>query len=219
MIQGFTAIITLTMATIIFDFDGTIADSFDYVAAFLQRHVRKQHPLTEEEKQTLRGMTMKEMARHLGSPYWKLPILFIIGRYAMGRAIYNVPIFEGMGRVIDHLHAEGHELMIVSSNNTRNIKKSLKQHHLYKYFTDIYGNAAFFGKRRGIKNILWRNSLLPRDAIYIGDEARDIVASKAAGIRVIAASWGFDKADILESHKPTAVARKPEDIITILEEL
>lgn len=207
------------MATIIFDFDGTIADSFDYVAGFLERHVRRGHPLTHDEKQALRGMTMKQMALHLGSPWWYLPILFIIGRWSMGKAIYNVPIFAGMSRVIDHLHAEGHTLMIVSSNNNRNIKRSLKQHHLYKYFTDIYGNAAFFGKKRAIKSVLWRNSIEADDAVYIGDEARDITAAKAAGIRIISASWGFDQADILASHSPTAIAYKPEDILRILEEL
>jgi phosphoglycolate phosphatase-like HAD superfamily hydrolase len=207
------------MAVIIFDFDGTIADSFEYVAGFLERHVRNTHPLTETEKQKLRGMTMREMAAHLGSPAWKLPWLFIIGRRAMGKAIYDVPVFAGMGKVIEQLHAEGHELMIVSSNNNRNIKRSLKQHHLYKYFTDIYGNAGFFGKRRAIRSILWRNSLQAKDTVYIGDEARDVVAAKAANVRSIAASWGFDKAEILASHGPTAIAHTPQDIVRILEEL
>ncbi|HEX8227658.1 MAG TPA: HAD hydrolase-like protein [Candidatus Saccharimonadales bacterium] len=207
------------MATVILDFDGTIADSFEYVAAFLEKHVRNTHALTEEEKQTLRGMTMHQMARHLGSPAWKLPILFIIGRRAMGKAIYDVPIFEGIGKVIQELHNEGHTLMIVSSNNGRNVRKSLKQHHLYKYFTDLYCNAGFFGKRRALRAIMWRNRVKPADAIYIGDEARDITAAKAAEIRVIAVSWGFDKGDILASHNPTAVAHTPQDIIRILEEL
>ncbi|MDB5181462.1 MAG: carotenoid oxygenase [Candidatus Saccharibacteria bacterium] len=207
------------MAAIIFDFDGTIADSFDYVASFLERHVRRGHPLTEEEKQKLRGMTMQQMATHLGSPWWYLPVLFVVGRRAMGKAIYNVPIFDGMGKVVEQLHAEGHELMIVSSNNNRNIKKSLKQHHLYKYFTDVYGNAGFFGKKRAIRRVLWRNSLKTKEAVYIGDEVRDVVASKAADVRVIAVCWGFDQKDILQSHNPTAIADKPQDIIRILEEL
>lgn len=207
------------MAAIIFDFDGTIADSFDYVAGFLERHVRRGRPLTHTEKEKLRGMTMQQMAIHLGSPYWYLPILFIIGRRAMGKAIYDVPIFGGMGKVLEQLQAEGHQLMIVSSNNNRNIKRSLKQHHFYKYFTDIYGNAGFFGKKRAIRRILWRNSLDAKDAIYIGDEVRDVIAAKAAGIRVVAAGWGFDKADILASHQPTAIAHAPQDIIHILEEL
>jgi phosphoglycolate phosphatase len=113
-------------------------------------------------------------------------------------------------RVIDKLHAEGHELMIVSSNNNRNIRRSLKQHHLYKYFTDIYGNAGFSGKKRAIHRILWRNKLESKDAVYIGDEARDVIAAKAAGVvRVIAADWGFDQRDILASHsrRPSPISR------------
>jgi phosphoglycolate phosphatase len=188
------------------------------VAGFLERHVRNTHPLTEKEKQTLRGMTMQQMAEHLGSPKWKLPWLFVIGRWTMGRMMYNVPMFEGMGAVIDKLHAEGHELMIVSSNNKRNIRKFLKQHHLYKYFADIQGDAGFFGKRRAIGKILRRNGLGSRDAWYVGDEARDVVGAKAADVRVIAATWGFDHPEILAEHAPTALADHPRDIISILEE-
>lgn len=207
------------MAAIIMDFDGTIADSFDFVVGFLEKHVRRNRLLTPDEKQKLRGMTMHQMARHLGCPHWKLPILFIVGRYTMGRAIYNVPMFEGMGKVIEQLHAEGHTLAIVSSNNSRNIRKFLKQHHLYKHFTDIYGGAGFFGKRRAIRSVMRRNRIDPKDAWYIGDEARDVEGAKAAKVRSIACSWGFDSADVLQSHNPTSLARKPQDIIRILEEL
>lgn len=208
------------MAAIIFDFDGTIADSFEYVATFLESHVRRGHPLTETELQALRGMNMRQMARHFGSPVWYLPVLFVIGRRSMGKMIYNVPIFEGMGKVVEQLHNEGHTLMIVSSNNNRNIKRSLKQHHLYKYFTDIYGNAGIlFGKHRAINRILRRNSLKREEALYIGDEGRDIIAAKAAEIRVIAAAWGFDKADILATHEPTVIVHTPHDIIKVIEEL
>ena len=207
------------MAAILLDFDGTIADSFDFVVGFLEKHVRRGRLLEPHEKDKLRGMTMQEMATHLGCPKWKLPLLFLIGRYSMGRIIYNVPLFEGMGKVIEQLHAEGHEPIIVSSNNVRNIKKFLKQHHLHKYFVDIYGNAGFFGKERAIRRTLARNHVAQKDAVYIGDESRDVIGAHGAEVRVIAVTWGFDRADLLASHNPTALAGKPQDIITILEEI
>ncbi len=207
------------MAVIIMDFDGTIADSFEYVASFLERHVRHGHPLTVSEKETLRGQSMVQMALYLGSPRWKLPLLFLVGRRAMGRAIYDVPLFAGMGKVIEQLHAEGHELLIVSSNNSRNIRRFLKQHHLYTFFTDMYGGAGFFGKRRAIRTILWRNHLKAETAVYIGDEVRDIDAARAAGVRIISVSWGFDKPALIAEHNPSTVAGAPADIIRILEEL
>lgn len=206
------------MALIILDFDGTIADSFDYVASFLERHVRRGRLLTHKEKETLRGMNMRQMAVHLGCPRWKLPWLFVIGRRAMRRSIYDVPMFAGMGKVIEQLHNEGHELAIVSSNNSRNIKLYLHHHHLYKHFTDLYGGAGFFGKRRAIRSVLRRNSVQTKNAWYIGDETRDVEGAKAADIRVIAVTWGFDKVELLAKHEPTALANEPQDIIRILEE-
>lgn len=207
------------MAAIIFDFDGTIADSFDFVVAFLERHVRRGHLLEPEEKEKLRGMTMHRMAMHLGCPRWRLPILFIIGRYSMGRVIYNVPLFEGMGKVIEEIHAEGHTLVIVSSNNTRNIKKFLKQHHLYKYFTSIYGDAGFFGKARKIRKAVRRGNFTEAESLYVGDEVRDILAARGANIRVVSVSWGFDTADLLAQAKPDAIAHKRPELMGILEEM
>ncbi len=67
--------------------------------------------------------------------------------------------------------------------------------------------------------LLRSNSLHVKDSIYIGDETRDILASKAIGMRCIAVSWGFAETSFLESLHPTAIARKPQDIVTILEEL
>lgn len=208
------------MAAIIFDFDGTLADSFDYVATFLENSIRhSEDGLKPEEKAILRGMTMYQIALYFGCSKWRLPLLFLKGRRQMSRAIYDVPLFAGMGKVIEQLHGEGHELMIVSSNNRRNIRKFLHQHHLYKFFTDIYGNAGYFGKRRPIRIMLWRNHIKPEDALYIGDEWRDIEAAKAAAIRVIAVSWGFDQAADLAAHNPTGLAQTPREIVRILEEL
>lgn len=203
---------------VIFDFDGTIADSFDYVAGFLESQLRRHNPLTEADKVALRGLPMIVMARRLGCPTWRLPLLYLRGRHAMGKVIYNVPLFSGIAKVLEELQAEGHELFIVSSNNNRNIKKFLKQHHLYKYITAIYGGAGFFGKERTIRKLLRRNGGVAASSWYIGDETRDVIAAQAVGVRCIAVLWGFAGPGLLAALRPTALAAAPQDIVRILEE-
>src|SRR5258708_5172832 len=97
------------MAAIIFDMDGTIADSFDYVSGFLAEEAGLA-PLSAEQKQALRGLSMAGMARRLGHHWWSAPRLFFKGRRRMPQAINHLKPFEGMPEVIRKLHQEGHEL-------------------------------------------------------------------------------------------------------------
>lgn len=203
---------------VVFDFDGTIADSFEYVVGFLERQVRRGHPLTAQEKETLRGMTMHQMAVHLGSPTWRLPFLFITGRREMGRVMYDVPLFAGMGEATRQLYEEGYRLIIVSSNNARNIRKFLRHHHLHAYISDVYGGASFFGKRRAIRQALWRNRVGRHRSVYVGDETRDVLSANLAGVPVIAVGWGFDRPELLAENNPLAVVSTPVELVRVIHE-
>ena len=207
------------MAAIIFDFDGTIADSFEVIVDIFEHITKRKEKLTEEQMTELRGYPLQVVAERLNVPWWRIPFLLVRGRRMMARRMKEVPIFDGISKVIEELHAEGHELFIVSSNSGRNVRKFLKQHHLYKYFVEVRGNAGLLGKSRAIKRAAWANSLKVHDCVYIGDETRDVLACKVINMRIIAVSWGFANKDFLESLHPTAMAHQPQDIIRILEEL
>lgn len=207
------------MAAVILDFDGTIGDSFGLIVDIFHHITKREEKLTDEQMTELRGFPLAVIARRLKVPAWRIPYLLIRGRYLMGQRMGEVTLFPGMGKALEELHAEGHQLFIVSSNSGRNVKKFLKQHHLYSYFVEVRGNAGLFGKSRALNKLMKGNSLDLKDCIYIGDETRDIIATKAIGMRVISVSWGFAEAEFLKSLHPTAFAEKPQDIVTILEEL
>ena len=206
------------MSAIIFDFDGTIANSFDYVLDFLtdQAHTAR---LEGTERQELRGLSMVAMARSLGHSRWRLPMLFVRGKRIMTRAINEVQPFDGMPEVIRKLHAEGHELFVLSSNNLVNVHKFLHEHELHEYFLEIYGGVGMFGKASALRRLLKEQQLALEDSLYIGDELRDIEAAQSIRMHIIGVLWGFAKPHDLRALKPTAVAEVPTDIIKIIEEL
>ena len=204
------------MASIIFDFDGTIADSFDYVVGFFVEQSGK--PLNPDKKQSLRGLSMKEIAEEMGFKWWQAPKLYLHGRSKMTHQIKNIKPIDGMVEVIQKLHSEGHELFIVSANSAKNIERFLDHHGLRQYFVDVYGGAGFFGKVSVLRKLFKAQSLEIKESWHIGDELRDIQASQSLGLRIIAVTWGFARQSTLFEARPTAIAHKPEEIITILEE-
>jgi phosphoglycolate phosphatase len=206
------------MAAIIFDFDGTISDSFDFLTGFLAAEA-KAGPLSDAQKRELRSLSMAAMARHLGCGWWKLPLLLFKGRRQMGKVIDQLKPFSGMSEVIEKLHAEGHELFIVSSNSVGNVRAFLCHHGLYEYFLETYGGIGLFGKAPALRKLLREQHLKARNAIYIGDELRDVQSAQSIKLPVIAVTWGFARPADIVALKPTAVAETPADLLRILAEL
>lgn len=205
------------MATVIFDFDGTIADSFAVVVAIVHELTRRTKLVTPEEIVRLRRMNLLEVARAEHIPKWRAPFLLVRGRRLVSRRLDEVKVFGGMAETIKQIHGNAEQLFILSSNSTSNVRKFLQAHNLSQYFSKIYGGAVLFGKARVLRKIVRANRLRPGDCIYIGDEPRDIEASKRVGVRCIAVSWGFNAKSLLEEHHPGAIADTPEELLSLLQ--
>ena len=201
---------------VIFDFDGTLADSFQYVFAFLQAEAGNTRTYTKAELQALRAMSMKRLAVHLGVRPWRLPGVYFKGRRVMRAHMEAVQLFPGVAEVLRQLHAEGYWLFVASSNSTRNIRQALKRQGVLPYFKTIRGNAGFTGKAVLLRQLMLRYRL-PKGAWYVGDETADIVAAARVGMRSLAVSWGFADPTHLQAVGPDAFARQPADIPKLVE--
>lgn len=206
------------MAVIIFDFDGTIADTFDYAVEFLSKEAGAA-PLTKDQKAALHGLSMAGIARRLGLPWRKLPGLFFKGRHRMSPAMKNIGPYDGMPDIIRGLRAKRHKLFILSTNTTRNIDKFLRRHGLEKQFIEVYGGVGMFGKAPALRRLLREQHIQTRQAIYIGDEVRDVMAAKSLGVRAIAVSWGFARAVDLKAAGVDGLAKRTSDIPGLIEKL
>ncbi len=206
------------MAAIIFDFDGTLADSFDYVADFLA-HEAGLDELTDEQRHELRGLSITGMVRRLGFRWWDAPRLYFGGQRRMRHAIRHLDAFEGMPQLIRKLHAEGHELFILSTNSMRNIRHFLHVKKIHKNFLEIYCSVGMFGKGPALRQLLRDQNIEAKQAVYVCDEVRDIEAAKAAETRSVAVSWGFASRDDLKAARPTRLVDTPQQLMGVLEEI
>jgi phosphoglycolate phosphatase len=206
------------MAAIIFDFDGTLADTFETTLHILGELMGHDGPIDRDEVERLRGMSMIHAAEELKIKPWRMPFMLMRGRRKMSQRIDSIQAISGMPEVIKKLQNEGHQLFIVSTNSIKNIEKFLIRHELIYAFARIYGGAGLLNKARIIKKVVKQNQLDTDDAWYVGDEVRDIHGANAAGIRIMAVTWGYNTAAILKKHEPTTLINQPSDIIRTLEE-
>ena len=72
--------------------------------------------------------------------------------------------------------------------------------------------ASLFGKARKFKAVLRRAGLRPEQAIWIGDEIRDLEAARTAGIAFGAVAWGYTRPDALRARAPDQMFDSLEDI-------
>lgn len=206
------------MKTVIFDFDGTIADSFAVVVAIFHELTHRTQLVRPEEIVRLRNMRLMDVAKAEHISGWRIPLLIVSGRRRMTKRLNEVQVFGGMVDTIKQLHADGYQLFIMSSNSTSNVKSFMQERELDQYFTKTYGGVGLLGKARALKKILRQNHLLAADCIYVGDEPRDIEGSEAAGVACIAVSWGFNAVELLREHHPLAIASTPEKLLSVIEE-
>jgi phosphoglycolate phosphatase len=205
--------------TIIFDFDGTLVDSFDlFVEASYQATGIKDR-LTAVEVTRLRGLPPLTILKQLHLPLWRLPLIYRKGRKTIARHMSEVKAFEGMVQVIKSLHSRGDKLLVVSTNNTQNIHTFLHAHNLSHDFHGIYGKIGLFGKPKALRKILRHHKADIKNCIYIGDEMRDIEAAHEVGLPCIAVTWGFSPPAALRQLKPEGLATKPADIIPLIDKI
>ena len=202
----------------IFDFDGTIADSFP-VFVHAVAYVLKRKPFDPEEVEDLRQYSALEVVKVLKVKKWRLPWLALNLTREIDRHQDDITIFKDMSAVIEQLHEEGYKLYIVSSHSRKGIRLFLKRYDLSHYFDYTYSKVGLFGKPRALKKLQAKFDYRSDECVFVGDEVRDIEAAKKVNMRCISVTWGFNPAASLKKHLPTAVIDKPYELPKALKSL
>ncbi len=205
------------MRTVIFDFDGTIGDSFKIILEIgheLTHHKLLRNP---EEIERLKNEKILKIADELGIKKYQWPILLFRGRKMMTKRLGEVKPFDGIKDVLHKLKKNGFRLFIISSNSNDNIEKFLKRYKLNDIFEDVHGGVGIFGKARALKKLIKKFDIDKETTVYVGDEPRDITSSREAGIPCISVSWGFNTEDLLLKSNPMVVVRSSDELLKVLQ--
>lgn len=202
---------------LIFDFDGTLVNSFCNVIDKFniladEFNFRKISP---EEVEGLRNLNSRELLKFLRIPLYKLPKVIQKARKFIHADIQALPSFENLPEVLRQLCKAGIFLGILTSNSKDNVLNWLQHHKLDALFTFVHMESNFFGKKRVLKKIMKKYQIDPSEAFYVGDETRDIDAAKQSGMQSVAVTWGFNSEQVLLSHEPDFLVKHPEELLEV----
>jgi phosphoglycolate phosphatase len=205
--------LTLRYDLVVFDFDGTLADSLTWFRTALSDVIEKHGltPICEQRAETLRGMAPKAIMDELGIPTWKLPFIAADVRARAAENVHQITLFDGIAELLRELRAGGTEIAVVSSNGEDAIRQVMGP-DLVAHISHFACGAALFGKAAVFRKVVRKAGSTPARTLCIGDEVRDIEAAREAGCGCGAVEWGFATRKILEASGPDHIYEVPQDI-------
>ncbi|MDJ0734596.1 MAG: HAD-IA family hydrolase [Nostocaceae cyanobacterium] len=208
----------MNQKVVIFDFDGTIADTLDALVSIANNMATDfgYTPITKEELALLRNLNSREIIKYSGIPMFKIPFFIKKVKSELKAKIRYLEPISGIKEALIELRNDGRKLGIITSNSKENVTEFLKNNELDPIFDFIHSGVTIFGKTSIINNFLRQNQIPPQTVIYVGDETRDIEASKKAKIKVIAVGWGFNSPEVLAKQNPDFLIQHPSELLDII---
>ena len=212
---------------VLFDLDGTLVDSAPDLAAAANA-LRQEHglpPLPYEQLRPLVGTGARGM---VGAAFGVSPddARFVglrdafLARYEAHLLDHTV-VFQGMWPVLDELDRRGLPWGIVTNKAQRFAQPvvaglSLDRRAATLICGDTTARAKPFpdplleaAKRMGCRT---------ERCVYVGDDLRDVEAGKAAGMRTLAAAWGYlGQGEAITAWRADAILQSPLDLLKWLE--
>jgi len=196
---------------LIFDFDGTICDSFEITLKITNEYLTRLGKKLIDAKK-FREEGIEEVLKDYKLNKLQILIYIFKGRRELSKYISKLMTFDNLPVVLRKL-SKKNTLGIVSSNSKKNIEQFLKLNNIDDIFKFIVSSPTIFEKSKKIKKAMIKYKFERNETIYIGDEIRDIQAAKNLNIASVAVTWGFADEKLLKAHQPDFLIRSPIELL------
>ena len=163
----------------IFDFDGTLADSFPFFVQVFNQ-LAEQHGFKKIDPDlapTFRHYNARQIMKQVGMPAWKLPFVVKSFTSLMRQNAASISLFEDVDNLLRYLADRAVTLAIVSSNSHENVSRILGPENT-KLISQFEGGVSIFGKPARLQKVLKKTGIPSREVIYIGDQVADLEAAR-----------------------------------------
>ncbi|OGI02265.1 MAG: hypothetical protein A2Y25_09215 [Candidatus Melainabacteria bacterium GWF2_37_15] len=176
---------------IIFDFDGTLADSLPLCILSFQLSLEKITGKKYTEKEIIQhfGKSEEGIIASLAAEYYDEALQAFIETYKNNHHLCP-NVFDGIIEILDELKNKGIKLALITGKGKHTIDIALEYMNLKKYFEYVeHGSPYGIIKAECMSKIAGLWNVNPSQIAYIGDQPSDITESKKAGVVSVAVSW------------------------------
>ena len=212
--------------TVLFDLDGTLADTAADLGAALNRLRIEEgaEPLALEILRPLvssgvRGMLRAGFGLHPGdAPYAGLYQRFL-SHYGEALCV-GTALYEGVIELLDSLESGGIKWGVVTNKTSRFTLPLMEQLGLARRAACTVSGDSAPRPKPAPDPLLLACTIVgtaPQRCLYVGDDLRDVEAGRAAGTGTVAAAWGYlgdDKP--LEEWGADTIIQAPADVLGLL---
>jgi phosphoglycolate phosphatase len=195
---------------VVFDWDGTLADSTAIIASALQqacRDVGEPEP-AEYDARFVIGLGLADALRHVAPRLAVERHHELAARYRhhyLARAL-SIPLFEGVREMLADMNDAGHMLGVATGKSRAGLDHALDQQDVRRFFVATRcADEGFPKPHPGM--LLELMSLVgadPAETLMIGDTTHDLELARNAGVAALAVAYGAHDQDGLARERPLA---------------
>jgi len=209
---------------IIFDLDGTLADTAADLAGAMNYALKKfgQPTHSVEACKQMIGDGLKMFAqRALGKDsrhLWDGVLSLMKARYR-DKCFECSRLYDGISEVVSKLRQQGIRLAVLTNkdqDDARRIVEHFFGADTFEYVVGVVGESGVQPDIAGTMKIVESMKLAREDFLIIGDGAQDIRTGAAAGIRAVGVNWGFRGREELAEAGADMTIDRPVEILGLL---
>ena len=213
----------MSYRVVLFDLDGTVADTIDLIVASGQHAVSTVLGWTPAREELLRHLG-RPLHQHLGeyasSPEQLEELITAYRAYQVQHHDDMTRPYDGVNDVVRWLSGQGRPLGIVTSKVEFLADRALRLLGIDQLFSVVVGLNATTRHKPEPEPVLFAMRQLgaePHETVYVGDSPFDLMSASGAGTASIAVTWGAFSEATLSEQRPTHIARSAAELRAVLQ--
>lgn len=213
-------------ALVMFDLDGTLMDSVPDLAAAVDRmlHQLGRAPAGVAQVRHWVGNGSRVLVRRalagglecagVDDDEAEQAHALFLAAYAGGHALTRV--YDGVIELLDWLQARQVPLAVITNKPEQFVEPLLAEKGLGGRFRWIVGGDTLTRQKpdpAGLLHVLALAGVSPDQALFIGDSRNDVLAARAAGVRCVALTYGYNHGRPIAEERPDWVVDDLRELI------
>ncbi len=208
---------------IIFDWDGTLANSIDWITHCLQ-HAAGQCGIAIPEAQAAKdiiGLSLNKAMQTLFPEIDQQTQMQLVACYSQrynSKQMSQEDLFPGVYDMLVQLNKSGYQLAVATGKTRVGLQKALQATKTEELFciTRCADETASKPDPRMLHEIIQHTNITKERSLMVGDSIHDLQMALNAPISAIAVSCGAHSAESLQQYNPLLCLQQSTELLSII---